>query len=265
MQRAGEGSRPRAGSDRSRRLSRKRRRGPRRGKTEGQGLRAGTARAALLVSGGNLELAGDCHAKPHSQGTMASSGNNSGCHEGEGWSQRPRTPGAAPSPPRHRTVTELGVRGRGGTEGAAKDSGPVRGSERRGHADNGRAATEGGLWNQREVGVTDQTTQAIAEAVSGPPSRRRPLSQQTSAGQPLWASCFLRSGSLAAEIQPQGTPGPHPAAGRKPGTRRSASATERRDMTFPTCPFIQFSSQGKIPRTPPPSDPGASGSFKNHS
>lgn len=82
----------------------------------------------------------------------------------------------------------------GGTEGAAKDSGPVRGSERRGDADNGRAATEGGLWNQREVGVTDQTTQAIAEAVSGPPSRRRPLSQQTSAGQPLWASCFLRSG-----------------------------------------------------------------------
>lgn len=177
-----------------RRLSRKRRRGPRRGKTEGQGLRAGTARAALLVSGGNLELAGDCHAKPHSQGTMASSGNNSGCHEGDGWSQRPRTPGAAPSPPRQRTVTELGVRGRGGTEGAAKDSGPVRGSERRGDADNGRAATEGGLWNQREVGVTDQTTQAIAEAVSGPPSRRRPLSQQTSAGQPLWASCFLRSG-----------------------------------------------------------------------
>lgn len=179
MQRAGEGSRPSAGSDRSRRLSRKRRRGPRRGKTEGQGLRAGTARAALLVSGGNLELAGDCHAKPHSQGTMASSGNNSDCHEGEGWSQRPRTPGAAPSPPRQRTVT---------------DSGPVRGSERRGDADNGRAATEGGLWNQREVGVTDQTTQAIAEAVSGPPSRRRPLSQQTSAGQPLWASCFLRSG-----------------------------------------------------------------------
>lgn len=194
LQRAGEGSRPRAGSDRSRRLSRKRRRGPRRGKTEGQGLRAGTARAALLVSGGNLELAGDCHAKPHSQGTMASSGNNSGCHAGEGWSQRPRTPGAAPSPPRQRTVTELGVRGRGGTEGAAKDSGPVRGSERRGDADNGRAATEGGLWNQREVGVTDQTTQAIAEAVSGPPSQRRPLSQQTSAGQPLWASCFLRSG-----------------------------------------------------------------------
>lgn len=194
LQRAGEGSRPRAGSDRSRRLSRKRRRGPRRGKTEGQGLRAGTARAALLVSGRNLELAGDCHAKPHSQGTMASSGNNSGCHAGEGWSQRPRTPGAAPSPPRQRTVTELGVRGRGGTEGAAKDSGPVRGSERRGDADNGRAATEGGLWNQREVGVTDQTTQAIAEAVSGPPSRRRPLSQQTSAGQPLWASCFLRSG-----------------------------------------------------------------------
>lgn len=194
LQRAGEGSRPRAGSDRSRRLSRKRRRGPRRGKTEGQGLRAGTARAALLVSGGNLELAGDCHAKPHSQGTMASSGNNSGCHAGEGWSQRPRTPGAAPSPPRQRTVTELGVRGRGGTEGAAKDSGPVRGSERRGDADNGRAATEGGLWNQREVGVTDQATQAIAEAVSGPPSRRRPLSQQTSAGQPLWASCFLRSG-----------------------------------------------------------------------
>lgn len=114
LQRAGEGSRPRAGSDRSRRLSRKRRRGPRRGKTEGQGLRAGTARAALLVSGGNLELAGDCHAKPHSQGTMASSGNNSGCHAGEGWSQRPRTPGAAPSPPRQRTVTELGVRGRAG-------------------------------------------------------------------------------------------------------------------------------------------------------
>lgn len=114
LQRAGEGSRPRAGSDRSRRLSRKRRRGPHRGKTEGQGLRAGTARAALLVSGGNLELAGDCHAKPHSQGTMASSGNNSGCHEGEGWSQRPRTPGAAPSPPRQRTVTELGVRGRAG-------------------------------------------------------------------------------------------------------------------------------------------------------
>lgn len=194
LQRAGEGSRPSAGSDRSRRLSRKQRRGPRRGKTEGQGLRAGTARAALLVSGGNLELAGDCHAKPHSQGTIASSGNNSGCHEGEGWSQRPRTPGAAPSPPRQRTVTELGVRGQGGTEGAAKDSGPVRGSERRGDADNGRAATEGGLWNQREVGVTDQTTQAIAEAVSGPPSRRRPLSQQTSAGQPLWASCFLRSG-----------------------------------------------------------------------
>lgn len=114
QRRAGEGSRPRAGSDRSRRLSRKRRRGPRRGKTEGQGLRAGTARAALLVSGGNLELAGDCHAKPHSQGTIASSGNNSGCHEGEGWSQRPRTPGAAPSPPRQRTVTELGVRGRAG-------------------------------------------------------------------------------------------------------------------------------------------------------
>lgn len=111
LQRAGEGSRPRAGSDRSRRLSRKRRRGPRRGKTEGQGLRAGTARAALLVSGGNLELAGDCHAKPHSQGTMASSGNNSGCHEGEGWSQRPRmllsaedargSPLAAPPPNSH--------------------------------------------------------------------------------------------------------------------------------------------------------------------
>lgn len=116
MQRAGEGSRPRARSDRSRPLSRKRRRGPRGGKTEGQGLRAGTARAALLVSGGNLELAGDCHPKPHSQGTMASSGNNSGCHQGEGWSQRPRTPGAAPSPPRQRTVTELGVRGRGETE-----------------------------------------------------------------------------------------------------------------------------------------------------
>lgn len=112
LQRAGEGSRPRAGSDRSRRLSRKRRRGPRRGKTEGQGLRAGTARAALLVSGGNLELAGDCHAKPHSQGTMASSGNNSGCHEGRGGARGRGHPGQPPPHPANEQSRSWGCEAR---------------------------------------------------------------------------------------------------------------------------------------------------------